>query len=68
MKKRLNIILGWNVIQNEITQPLELLERTSIFYPNLPLRMMKYAGNLYEKFIVTVPVLFDAYIHFIFFT
>ena len=53
MKKRLNIILGWNVIQNEIALPLKFLERTSIFNfnPNSLLHMMRYAGNLYEKFI-----------------
>ena len=47
MKKRLNIILGWNVIQNEITLPLELWEQTSTFNPNLPKCM-----NQKEKFVI----------------
>ena len=34
-----------------IYEVLELWEQTSTFNPNLPLRMMQYAGNLYEKFI-----------------
>lgn len=36
------------LISNEIT----LFEQQSTYNPNLPLRMLQYIGNLYEKFII----------------
>lgn len=35
-----------------ITDEMDLFEQQSSFNPNMPLRLMQYAGNLYEKYIV----------------
>ena len=34
-----------------LTDDMNLYEQQSSYNPNMPLRMMQYAGNLYEKYI-----------------
>ena len=35
-----------------ITEEVNLFEHQSTYNPNMPLRLMQYAGNLYEKYII----------------
>lgn len=35
-----------------ISEEMDLMEQQSSFNPNMPLRLMQYAGNLYEKYII----------------
>ena len=34
-----------------LAEDMNLYEQQSTFNPNMPIRMMQYAGNLYEKYI-----------------
>ena len=40
------------ITEEIIKEQLDLFEHQASYNPNVPLRMMQYAGNLYEKYIV----------------
>ena len=40
------------ITEEMIAEEMDLFEQQSSYNPNMPLRLMQYAGNLYEKYIV----------------